>query len=244
LRENMGVAFLQQNDIDHAIEQFKLGLAADPENVQLHYDLGLGFKLKDDLAAAIPELEHAEQLDPQLPDPPYTLGVVRMQQGRFAEAQTQLERAVALRSSNGEAWALLGSVYKSNGQPTKAAEALRRAIALQPEQPSPHIILASILTENGEREAAIAERKIAADLSRKAVSRQRSQFAFNSGRALLARGDIDGALVQFQAAVAAEPDRADGHLAYADVLLRAGRKSEAIAERQKAEALNRLGAPR
>ncbi len=33
--------FLQQADLDHAIEQFRSGLAVDPANPQLHYDLDL-----------------------------------------------------------------------------------------------------------------------------------------------------------------------------------------------------------
>lgn len=237
LRENMGVAYLQQNDIEHAVEQFRLGLVQAPDDVQLHYDLGLAYKLKDDLAAAVPELRNAEQLNSQLPDPPYTLGVIEMQQGHFSDAARDLERAVTLRPDNGEAWSLLGTVYKNASEPAKAEDALRHAIELQPEQPGPHITLASVLAEGGDKDGATAERKVAADLSRKAVSRQRSQFALDSGRALLAQGKVDEALTQLQTAVAAEPGRAEGHLVYADALSRAGRKSEALAERQKAESL-------
>ena len=46
LREDLGVAYLQQADLDHAIEQFRAGLAVEPDNPQLHYDLGLAFKLE------------------------------------------------------------------------------------------------------------------------------------------------------------------------------------------------------
>ena len=237
LRENMGVAYLQENDVEHAIEQFRLGLVQAPEDVQLHYDLGLAYKLKDDLAAAVPELRHAEELNLQLPDPPYTLGVIEMQQGHFSDAERDLERTISLRPDNGEAWSLLGTVYKNASEPTKAQDALHHAIALQPEQPGPHITLASVLAEGGDKDGAAAERKIAADLSRKAVSRQRSQFALDSGRALLAQGKVDQALTQLQTAVAAEPARAETHLVYAEALSRAGRKAEALAERQKAESL-------
>jgi protein O-GlcNAc transferase len=224
LREDMGGAYLQQNDIDHAIEQFRAGLAVAPENVQLHYNLGLAYKLKDDLPASVKELKLAEELDPQLPDPHYTLGVIEMQQGD-------------LQPENGDAWSVLGSVDKEAGDPAKAEEALRRAIALLPEQPSPHITLASILAERGEKENAAAERKIAAQLSREAGGKQRAQFALDSGRALLARGQVNEAIVQLQTAVTAEPELLDAHLALADAFSRAGRNPEALGERQKAATL-------
>src|SRR5206468_1992181 len=123
-----------------------------------------------------PEFEQAARLDPSLPDPPYTLGVLSMHLGRFPEAQMQLERATTLRPDHGDAWALLGNVYKQNEQPEKAIAALRRAIELMPNQPSPHITLASILVRKGDMAAAASERRIAADLSRVAVSRQRANF--------------------------------------------------------------------
>ena len=235
LREDLGVAYLQQSDLNHAIEQFRAGLRVEPDNPQLHYDLGLALKLKDDLTAAVPEFQQAEKLDPQLPDPPYTLGVLYMQLGRFAEARAELEKATALRPNNGEAWALLGNVYKDSGEPQKGAAALRRAIELMPNQPSPHISLAAILIQQGDSAGAAAERKKAADLSRIAVSRQRANFALDSGKALLKRGQVADAVVQFQTAVEADPSYAEAHSVFADALDRQGRSAAAALERQKAQ---------
>jgi protein O-GlcNAc transferase len=237
LREDLGVAYLQQADLNHAIEQFRAGLAIEPDNPQLHYDLGLALKLKDDLTAAVPEFQQAEKLDPQLPDPPYTLGVLYMQLGRFAEARAELEKATALRPNNGEAWALLGNVYKDSDEPQKGAAALRRAIELMPNQPSPHISLAAILIQQGDSAGAAAERKKAADLSRIAVSRQRANFALDSGKALLKRGQIADAIVQLQTAVEADPNYAEAHSALADALDRQGQSAAAALERQKAQKL-------
>jgi protein O-GlcNAc transferase len=237
LHEDLGVAYLQQSDLNHAIEQFRAGLAVEPNNSQLHYDLGLAFKLKDDTSAAVPEFKHAEDLDPQLPDPPYTLGVLYMQLGRFAEAQGELERATVLRPDNGEAWAILGNVYKETSQFQKATDALRRAMELMPNQPSPHISLAAILSQQGDHAGALAERKKAADLSRIAVSRQRANFALDSGRALLKKGQVAEAVAQLQSAVEADPNYSDAHSALADALERQGQSAAAALERQRAQKL-------
>jgi Flp pilus assembly protein TadD len=160
-----------------------------------------------------------------------------MQLGRFAEARDQLEKATALRPDNADSWALLGNVYKETNEPQKGVAALRRAIELSPNQPSPHISLASILIQQGDTAGAAAERKKAADLSRIAVSRQRSNFALDSGRALLKRGQVAEALVQLQSAVDADPNYAEAHFALADALERQGRSADAALERQKAEKL-------
>jgi tetratricopeptide (TPR) repeat protein len=237
LRQDLGVAYLQQSDLNHAMEQFRAGLIVEPDNPQLHYDLGLALKLKDNLAAAVPEFEQAEKLDPQLPDPPYTLGVLYMQLGRFAEARAELEKVTALRPDNGDAWSMLGNVYKEMEEPEKGAAALRRAIELLPNQPSPHISLAAILIQQGDSAGAAAERKKGADLSRIAVSRQRANFALDSGKTLLKRGQIADALVQLQSAVDADPAYAEAHSALADALDRQGQAAAAALERQKAQKL-------
>jgi tetratricopeptide (TPR) repeat protein len=230
LREDYGAAYLQQADLNHALEQFRAGVALDPASAHLHYDLGLALKLKDNLADAIPEFQRAAQLDPTLPDPAYTLGVIYMQQGHFLESAAQLRKATALQPGNGDAWALLGSVLKESNDPAAAADALHRAIALQPDQPSLHIQLAALEVEAGQKDAAAADRKIAADLSRIAITRQRASFALKSGRALLAENKLDEAILQLHNAVAADPTLAEPHTLLAEAYNRQGKAADAASE--------------
>ena len=237
LREDYGVAYLQQQDLGHAIEQFRAGLALDANSAHLHYDLGLALKLQDNLTDAVPEFERSAQLDPTLPDPAYTLGIIYMQQGRFADSATQLQRAVALQPSNGDAWALLGSVLRDSGNPTGAMDALQHAITLQPDQPNLHVEVAALEAQAGQKEQAAAERKLAAELSRVVVSRQRASFALKSGRALLADNKLDAALIQLKTAVQAAPDSAEAHQLLAQLYTRQGNTADAALERTRAAAL-------
>lgn len=238
LHEDLGVAYLQQSNLDQALSEFRAGLALDPDSPQLHYDLALALKLKDDLTAAIPEFQRAAALDPSLPDPPFTLGILFMQQSRFAEAATSFEKTLALNPSNSDAWATLGSIYRQMNQPEKAVPALERAIALAPEQPSPHITLAAILAAQGKKDDAAHQRKIAADLTRVAVNRQKASFSLDSGSLLLKRGQVVDAIVQFENAIIADPNSAPAHTALATALDQAGRKADAAEERRKALALS------
>lgn len=242
LREDYGVAYLQQADLDHAIAQFRAGVAMAPQSAQLHYDLGLALKLKDDLGGAVAELTRAAALDATLPDPAYTLGVIYMQQGRFAEAAAQLRVVTTLQPANGEAWAMLGGVLKDADDTAEAIDAIHHATALEPEQPSLHVQLAALLVRTGQPTQAAAERKVAADLSRAAVSRQRATFALKSGRALLAEGKVPEAILQLKTAADAEPQLAECHALLAEALSRQGKLAEAALERQRADALQATAA--
>ena len=106
-----------------------------------------------------------------------------------------------------------------------------------PEQPGPHISLAALLAENGDREGAVRERRIAGDLSRTAISRQRANFSLDAGRSLMAQGKLEQALLQLEISASADPSYADVHLALAAALERSGRTADALAERQKAAQL-------
>ena len=229
----MGVAYLQESDLDDAIREFRAGLALSPDAYELHYNLGLALKLKDDVAGAGVELEQAARLNPQSPDPPFTLGILKMQTGHFDEAAEQLKLTLKLRPDNADAWAILGSVYKQQNDLANAADALREAIKLAPNQPGTHITLAGVLAEQGHKDEAAAERKIAADLTRAATNRQRATFAVNSGNLLMQQGKISDAIARYEDAVTSDPTYIDGHRGLADALARAGRTAEAEAEREK-----------
>ena len=237
LREDYGAAYLQKADLDDAVMQFKAGLAIEPESAHLHYDLGLAYKLKDNLDLAVPEFERAAALDTALPDPVFTLGVIYMQQGKFAEAISNLRKATMLEPTNGDAWALLGSVLKDSGEPAEAADALHHAIALQPDQPSLHIQLATLDSQAGRTADATAERKIAADLSRAAMSRQRADFALKSGRTLLEQNKLPEAVFQLNNAINADPQMAEAHHLLAEAYTRQGKAVEAALEEKLAAKL-------
>jgi protein O-GlcNAc transferase len=162
-----------------------------------------------------------------------------MQTGRFDEAAEELKIALRMRPENGDGWTTLGSVYKQEKKFAEALDALQKAIELLPQQPAPHITLAGVLAEQGRTSEAATERKTAADLERTAVNRQRATFAANTGNALLLKGEITDAIERYQEAVSSDPTYKEGHRGLAAALERAGRTSEAEAEKQKAATLDR-----
>jgi tetratricopeptide (TPR) repeat protein len=260
--EDLGVANVQLSEFDAAIVQFQKALDISPNDSQLHYDLGLVYKFKDRNEDAIVELHKAAELDPELPDPPYTLGILLMQIGRLDEAAVQLKKASELRPGNGDVWAVYGSVLKQLSRLEDAIPALNKAIELLPTQPGPRLTLAGIhaqqaqqLTEKMQSESdsgkaeelrkeieglhalAAAERKAAADLTRAATNRQKSNFAMNAGNQLMQRNAIADAVARYQEAIADDNSNAEAHTRLAIAYERQGRSKEAEEERAKAAQL-------
>lgn len=142
-----------------------------------------------------------------------------------------------MRPQNGDGWAILGSIYKQQNKLDEASAAVQKAIVAMPDQPGPHSTLAGILAQQGRTAEAAAERKKAAELTRRAVNRQRATFAANTGRMCLQKDQITDAIERYQEAVSSDPTYGEAHRGLATALARAGRTAEAEAERQKAAQL-------
>jgi protein O-GlcNAc transferase len=237
--QNLAAAYIQLSQFDDAVIQLNAALKLSPNAPQLHYNLGLALKMKDDAADAIPELETAEKLDPTAPEPPYVLGVLYMQAGRYTDAARELNISLKLRPENGDGWATLGSVDNKLDKLPEAEAALKEAVRQLPQQPDPHLTLAAVLAKENQPAEAAAERKTAAGLMRTNMNRQRAEVATNSGNSLLKSGKIDDAIAQFREALSYDANYAEAHSGLAKALEQQGRGTEAAAERQKAEALEK-----
>ena len=89
------------------------------------------------------------------------------------------------------------------------------------------------------------EAKAGAQLGQEKTSLQAATFATNSGKRLLASGDLDGAISQFRAAIHSVPTYAMAHYQLGVALAQKGQKDESGSEFQKASELDsRLLAPR
>jgi protein O-GlcNAc transferase len=241
--QDLAAAYVQLSQFDDAVRELRAAIKLAPDLPQLHYNLGLALKSQDDAAGAIPELETAEKLNPSEPEAPYLLGILYMQTGRYDDAAREMSWSLKLRPQNGDGWATLGSVYEKLNKLPEAVDALHEAIRRMPDQPDAHLTLASVLVKQNQPAEARAERKIAADLMRTNMNRQRAEVATNSGNSLLQGGKVDEAIVQFQDALTYDPNYAEAHLGLANALDRQGKATEAALERQKAALAKTAASP-
>jgi tetratricopeptide (TPR) repeat protein len=234
--QDLAAALVQLNQFADAIVELRAALALAPDLSQLHYDLGFAYKMQDDAANAIPELEAAERLDPQQAESPYLLGVLYMQTGRYEDAARELKTALTLHPQNGDGWATLGSVYSKLDKLPEATAALEEAIKQLPQQPDPHLTLAGVLVKQNRPAEATEQRKQAAVLMKQNMNRQRAEVATHAGESQLKSGDLAGATVEFNDALSYDADYAEAHIGLSKVYDAQGKKIEAAAERQKAQA--------
>jgi protein O-GlcNAc transferase len=195
-------------------------------------------KLKDRLPQAIAQFRRATELDPQSADSYYTLGVTLWQQGQFDEAAECLRNAIRVKPDYTEAYYTLGSVLKQQGKLPEAAAALREAIRLEPDFAGAHTNLAGVLCQTGDTEAAAQESRKANELMKQQTNRQAATLALRSGQRLLNAGDLDGAISQFQVAIAETPDNAMAHYQLAIAFKRKGDQPAANEEFAKAHQLD------
>jgi tetratricopeptide (TPR) repeat protein len=158
--------------------------------------------------------------------------------GDLDGAVTELRAAIRAKPDYAEAFYTLGSVLKQKGDLPAAADSLREAIRLQPDFAGAHTTLAGVLRQLGDPAGAATESKLGAEMTKQKVSEQAALFALNSGRRLLKVGDIEGAVSQFQSAIASSPNYALAHFELAQALKQQGKREEAEREFQRANELD------
>jgi Tfp pilus assembly protein PilF len=113
-------------------------------------------------------------------------------------------------------------VRKQQSKLPEAAAALREALRLQPDFAGAHTTLAAVLRQMGDPEGAKAESRLGEELSKARTAQQTAAFSTNSGRRMMAAGDLDGAIAQFQTALKAVPGFALAHLELSRALRQKG----------------------
>ena len=177
-------------------------------------------------------------MQPDLADAHYTLGVLFWQKGDFDKATEELQKAIQNQPNYAEAHYTLGTVYKQQGKLPDAAASLREAIRLQPDFAGAHTTLAAVLRQLGDGQGAVEEAKAGAKIAASSNNLQTATFATNSGKRLLAAGDVDGAIAQFQSAIRSEPNYAAAHYQLGLALTQGGQKDAAKKEFQRAAELD------
>jgi tetratricopeptide (TPR) repeat protein len=183
---------------------------------------------------AIPDLAQAVRLRPDLAAAQLELGLARIDDGDARGALLPLQRAVELEPESFEARFALGSQYLREGEAARALSHLRKAQTLRPDDREVVYSLGRALRATGGNEEAAALLKQLAERSRgRAVAdadvREAGRLN-NEGVELEARGDYEGALERYRAAVAIHPQDPRFRKNVGLALCRLGRWEEAKAE--------------
>jgi DNA-binding winged helix-turn-helix (wHTH) protein len=250
---------LEKEHIRRARRDFEQVLEAFPDNPTAHVGLAnalaMGFEMtradaepnREALALARQHALEACRLDAGSAEAWATLGFVLNCSGQPGDALAALRRAVTLESDNWRHHFRLGYV----GWGEERLRAARRTLALLPGFPLAHWLAATVHVARNVLDE--AERELRAGIAGQEAQAQGPNARFTAvalhwllGLVLLARGDEDGALAEFEQELAAE---ASGHLyareccsntCYAIGALRLRRQEKSEAQQAFAQALERV----
>ena len=252
---NLGLALREKGDMAGALMHLRRVAEAQPGNAMVHYELGQTLRQSGDMAGAVAAFEKSVEINPELREGYYGLGVALKQQSAampkppprpaspaddlFKRAQDAMAKAdlsaskalllQALQADEGSADAhnLLGYILGQQGDLASALAHLKRAVQLRPEFSDAHYNFGVALWYSGsqDREKAISELRQSVRLDPAAGA----SHAF-LGMALRENGDLAGARLSLQRAIALLPPTTATYIDLGVVYLRLGDLDRAIGQ--------------
>ena len=211
-----------QRDKDYAAaeREYRAVLMLAPDFAEVHMNLGLVYQLQDRSPEAMSEFRRAIKLKPGLVGANFFLGVDYCKLGEGTKGIPYLKAALQGDPKRPDIWLWLATAQEISGQLQAEVQTLQRVQRLQPNDEDILYLLGSAYERLGKQEVARLE-KIAPASSRSEQLLAESYAASN---------EWPTAVIRFQNALVATPNRAGLHAELGEVLLRAGKVNQAIHE--------------
>jgi tetratricopeptide (TPR) repeat protein len=210
----------RQKDYATAEKEYKSLIALAPEFAEVHMNLGLVYQLQNRYPEAMAEFRRALKLKPSLTGANFFLGVDYCKMGEGSKAVPYLKAALKASPNQPEIWLWLATAQEISGDIDAEVATLRQALSLQPKDVDLLYLLGHAYERLGKQEVAHME-KIAPESFRK------EQFLAES---YAASNEWPSAVIHFQNALAASPQQRGLHVELGEVLLHAGKVSQAARE--------------
>lgn len=130
---NRGSAFLKNNEVDRAIEDFDAAIAVDSFSYEAYNNRGIAFLIKGQVDRALPDFDATIALNPLYVNAYANRGIAYKKRMQFQDAIMDFTDAITLDSTLSAAYAYRGEVFIRTGQYDKAIEDLTAALALDPD---------------------------------------------------------------------------------------------------------------
>jgi tetratricopeptide (TPR) repeat protein len=146
---NLGIAFLDKNDLDQAIDHFYKALEIKPTHAGVHTNLSIALRRKGRLDEALEHSIRSVQNNPDLAEAHNNLGISLFQKGRVEEALQEFRKALELKPDYTTCYYNLGVVLENQHRTEEAAESFRQALRLDPFHGQAQQRLTLLLEEAG-----------------------------------------------------------------------------------------------
>ena len=222
IESHFAAAQRAQRDKDYpaAEREYQAVLALAPDFAEVHMNLGLVYQLQDRFSEAMTEFHRALKLKPGLAGANFFLGVDYCRLGEGAKAIPYLQTALQTEPHRPDIWLWLATAQEISGELQSEVLTVRLALQSQPKDADLLYLLGHAYERLGKQEVAHLE-KVAPGSSRSEQLLAESYASSN---------EWPSAVIHFQNALAASPDRAGLHVELGEVLLRAGKVNRAIRE--------------
>ena len=196
---NLG-AYLAQNKLPGAVEEYEAALRVNPDYVPAHYNLGVALLDAGRPADAAAHLEKALGTNHRDEVHQY-LGEAYADLHRDAEAAVQYRIATRLEPDNRAAWLGLGNALARQNRGPEAAEAFAAAVRALPDDPEQAFAL-------GDELAKLEQYPAAEAAYRRGLARapDRVNALVNLGQVLLLEGQVRAARGELAAALRLDPN--------------------------------------
>ena len=193
---NRGMVLFQQGRHDLASQEFRRGLAEDPENSLGHAFLALCLAEGKEKEEALRKADEAVRLDPAAALSHYARGRVLLALERLREATQAIQQAISLDPFDADYRAVLASIEMQRQRWTEALASAEAGLAIDPDNTSCLNLRAMALTQLGRRaEAAVTLGTALADDPENALTHA------NQGWTYLHQSQPDLALEHFREAL-------------------------------------------
>jgi tetratricopeptide (TPR) repeat protein len=253
-----GTAAIKAGDWTTARASFEAAIKKNPKQADAHYYLGLVMDKTGDKAAAEKHYKEALTLQPDLQEAAENLTATLVETQKYDDAIAVAKKALARNAKNAEMQLNLAFALSGKGDVEAASKAFDDAVKLAPNDARFYLGYAQHLTAAKKSDEAIAKLKQAqrvagndvgllasialeqknlrdfqscvATLDTAIKQKDAAELRVYRGHCKLGLKDLPGALAEFQAAVAKEPNSAPAHYSLAGALADSGKLKEAIAE--------------
>jgi len=151
----LGVKFLNKNDLRRANEKLREAVRLDPGFVLAHYFLGNSLAAARDFKQAEKHFRSAIRLQSDFAEAYGGLGNILAAQGNLNGAIAKFEKAIEIKPNLFEAQINLGIAWRHKGEFEKAHFHYKKAIQIQPQNHQTYLMLANSLYNNKDWKEAV-----------------------------------------------------------------------------------------
>jgi len=222
IESHFSAAQKAQQDKDYATaeREYRAVLTLAPDFAEVHMNLGLVYQLQARSTEAMAEFRRALKVKPGLTGANFFLGVDYCKLGDGGKAIPYLKAALQAEPGRSDTWLWLATAQEISGELQAEVATLQRALELQPKDADVFYLLGSAYERLGKQEVA--------HLQKVAPGSSRSEQLLAESYA--ASSEWPSAVIHFQNALTAAPNRAGLQAELGEVLLRAGKVNQAIRE--------------